>query len=451
MFTLLRILTLILPATLIFGQPTNLALEKYVHQGLANNYQFIQEQLRLESQQLKVVGAKGQYMPTITFEASYLLAAGGRTIDFPVGDLFNPIHGSLNELTGMPNFPDNLENQNIQLTPNNFHDTKVKLVQPIFNTAIYYNRKAQEALINVQQAKIDAYQAELAKEIKTTYYQYLQSLEALNIIDSTELLLQQIKRFNEALVRNQKATDEIIANVNYEIFKLAGQRAAVQQQSQTAGALFNVLLNRPLDSSIDIERPQDDPYQVVEELATLQQSAKNNRLELTQVEKGIQANQLLTELYENNKLPTVGLQVSAGFEGFGYTFDSNQAIATVGIGVQWTLFQGKQLRNQVQQSQVETAILQTEYQKLEQQLQLQVINSWYAYRASLAQWEAERAALESAKRNFDLTLRKYESDRALLVELLDAKTQYTNARIAVNTARYACLARQIELNWAAGL
>src|SRR5277367_5088059 len=48
--------------------------------------------------------ARARYLPTLDFSARYTRADGGRTIDFPVGDLLNPVYASLNQLTGSARF-----------------------------------------------------------------------------------------------------------------------------------------------------------------------------------------------------------------------------------------------------------------------------------------------------------------------------------------------------------
>ena len=52
------------------------------------------------------------------------LAAGGRAIDFPIGDLLNPVYSTLNALTQTNQFPQ-VENESITFLPHNFQETKI--------------------------------------------------------------------------------------------------------------------------------------------------------------------------------------------------------------------------------------------------------------------------------------------------------------------------------------
>src|ERR1700761_9629839 len=49
--------------------------------------------------------ARALYLPSLDLSGRYTRASGGRTIDFPVGDLLNPVYASLNQITGTSQFP----------------------------------------------------------------------------------------------------------------------------------------------------------------------------------------------------------------------------------------------------------------------------------------------------------------------------------------------------------
>ena len=62
--------------------------------------------------------ARARYLPVIDFAARYSVADGGRTIDFPVGDLLNPVYETLDEMLVAqgqpPQFP-RVRNESIAL------------------------------------------------------------------------------------------------------------------------------------------------------------------------------------------------------------------------------------------------------------------------------------------------------------------------------------------------
>ena len=145
-YNLLFLLLQILIYVLIFDtqriRAQSSILEKYIQHGLANNLALKQENFSIQKSLASLEEAKGLFMPQVSFIANYTTARGGRSIAFPVGDLLNPVYSTLNQLTGTSNFP-TIANVNEQFLPNNFHETKIRIIQPLFNSDIYYNYKAK--------------------------------------------------------------------------------------------------------------------------------------------------------------------------------------------------------------------------------------------------------------------------------------------------------------------
>jgi len=437
---LLFILACFIPQT---GKAQSSNLEKYIQQGLRQNLQLQKNNLAIEKQTYKIKEAEANRLPVVSFDPSYILAAGGRRLEFPVGDLFNPAYQALNDLAQTNSFPTDLANVDEQLTPNNFHDTRLYAAYPLYNKAIYYNLKAQEQLISVEQAKINAYKVELKKEIKVAYYNYFKTFEVLNILDVSEKLLNEVYRFNQKLVKYDKATKDVLAGVKFEIAQLNSNRANVLNQQAVAKAYFNTLLNRKFEAPI----AKDDPMKMVQlskKISQLRKQALNNRPELNQLTEAIKATNILTELKEKSLLPTVGVQASAGFQGNGFKLQE-QAVATIALGAKWTIYDGKKRKFQIEQSKIETEELEREFTMVRQQIELQVINAWHTLQAAEQKVVANQAAVESATTNFNLINKRYKNEKAILIELLDAQTKLANAQIQLSIAEYDVLIREAEL------
>lgn len=157
-----------------FAQPTSTEpslLDAYVTEGLKNNLQLLQENLSVDQRWTAIQEARGQFLPAVSFQADYTLS-GGRSIALPIGDLLNPVYNTLNQITGSSDFPTALENVNEQFLPNNFHDTKVRVIQPILNTDLYHNLNIRENELAAQEAQREAFRNQLVKDIKLSYFNY---------------------------------------------------------------------------------------------------------------------------------------------------------------------------------------------------------------------------------------------------------------------------------------
>jgi len=439
----LFILTCLFPNA---GKAQSSNLDKYIQQGLQQNLTIKKNELAVQKQTFKYKEAKANRLPVVSFDPSYILASGGRRLEFPIGDLLNPAYFALNELTQSNSFPTDLENVNEQLTQNNFHDTRVFASMPIYNPAIYYNLKAQEQLISVEQAKIDAYEVELRKKIKVAYYNYFKTFEVLTILDTSEKLLNEVYRFNQKLVKYDKATRDVLSGVKLEIAQLDNNRVNVENQQAVAKAYFNSLLNRKFDAPI----AKDSPMRAVKTsngISQLRKQAVAKRPELLQINEAIKATEIATQINEKSLLPTLGVQASAGFQGNGYKF-KDQSLATIALGAKWTIFDGKKRKYKIEQSKIETEELEREFDLVRQQIELQVINAWHTLQAAEQKVIANQAAVESATTNFRLINKRYKSEKAILIELLDAQTKLANAQIQLSIAEFDVLIREAELEGA---
>ena len=123
-------------------------LNQYVQEGCQNNQLIKQREFALEKSVYALKEAKTLFLPSINLLTDYFLGEGGRTVDFPAGDLLNPVYSSLNQLTNSNNFP-RLNNQSIQLNPSNFYDVKFRTTMPMLNLEIEYNKRIKKDQVAV--------------------------------------------------------------------------------------------------------------------------------------------------------------------------------------------------------------------------------------------------------------------------------------------------------------
>ena len=424
-----------------FGQNT---LEDYIRIGLENNQEFIRQQLQTQIAEQEWKEAKGKFMPDISLEASYMWADGGRTIDVPAGDLINPAYRGLNEILGEERYPTNISNTNEQFLPNDFHETKIRLIQPILNTSIYFNEKAKAARVSAEQAREQALKNTLIKEIKTAYFRYLSSVEQVDIFNETRTLLQDIVEVNERLVRNNKATKEAVYAAEAELRALESQLAAAVKQENTSRLFFNYLLNRDLETPIIVDSVATK-FSSDYSLDELKNEALNQRREIRQMEFGLEANNHALKLNRSYRIPEINFVGDLGYQGFEYTFDENQEFWLIRLGLTWPIFQGGQNKSKIQQSALKSQQLESRLAELRQQIQLEVSNAFYAYQEAIATLESREAQLKSATENFRIISSKYREGQALPVESREARTGYTTAQLAEIIARYNVLVKKAEL------
>jgi len=426
-------------------------LEEYIRIGLSENLMLKQQELDIQKSTEAIRQAKALFYPSVQFNASYTVAAGGRRIDFPIGDLLNPVYSTLNQLTQSNNFPA-LENQQINFLPNNFQETKFKFSYPIYNTDLRYNREIKELLLLSKTAQKTAYEQELRYTITQAYLQYLQAREAEKIWGNAMGVLQEVRRFNESLVKNNVATRDVVADADYQISKAEHEIFNLKTQQNTARAYFNFLINRDLQSDVTIDStilllqiPTYDREQMI-------QNALTGRREFAALAAGQQAAGTAVLLQEaNKKIPDFYLGGETGFQGFGYNFGKNQAYILAQVGLTYDIYQGGARNSKVQEAKLDAEKINTQMLETRQQIALQVTDRWNRFESAKNAHSTSKQAQKSAEESFRIINNKYRAGQSLLLELMDAQNRVTTARLQTLLAWLDVLQSQQALLQAGGM
>jgi outer membrane protein len=448
-YIILYILLLIIPGRI--NSQTDI-LTSYINKGLESNLALRQKQSGYEKSMAALKEARSWYYPDISINARYSRAEGGRVIEFPVGDMMNPVYSTLNMLIGSNQFPliDNMEFYFLRETE---HETKVSVIQPIIDPKIYYNNKINKHLSQAVQADADAYKRQLVAEIKTAYYNYLKVLQLEQLVNDTRTLLEENVRVNESLYRNDKVTIDNVYRSKAELSKLEQQAAEILKSKQVARSWFNFLLNKPHESEIAIaELPElSDSSFIPADLPTAQNKALNSREEITMLENYSLANDYLISLNQSQKLPTLYGAVDYGFQGTEYQFNSDYDYMLASVVLRWNLWHGFEKKAKLSQARIERDIRQDQLEESRNQIRLQVEQAYYKLKASQASIIAARQECNSARQAFGVINRKFKEGQASLIEFIDARTAMTNSENSLIISQYDYLIKFAEFERAACL
>ena len=165
--------------------------------------------------------ARALYLPSLDFSARYTRANGGRTIDFPVGDLLNPVYATLNQITGSSRFPA-VQNQEINFQRTREQDTSLSLTQPLYDPRVSSGRMAAQSQYEAAAAARIALATRIERDMREAYYRWLQARAQIEIFDATLELATENRRVNESLFRNGKITRDLV-------FRAEADQLEVQQ------------------------------------------------------------------------------------------------------------------------------------------------------------------------------------------------------------------------------
>jgi len=443
-FTLLLFLLLIQSSS---GQ--NEILENYIRQGLSSNLALKQEVFSLEKSMAALREARGTFMPSLSIEARYSRAGGGRIIYFPVGDLINPIHQTLNQLLvaqgANPVFQGNLPNERIPFLREREHETKLRITQPIFQPALLYNYKIKSNLKDIQQIKYTIFKRQLVADIKTAYFNYLKTIKIVELLKKTKVLLDENLRVSTSLFKNQKATEDVVFRAKAELSDYDQREAEAEKNRKIAAAYFNFLLNRPLDSEIVSTDESDERYLTSEDVPGLTDTALKNRGEFSLLRESIHAAGNTIKFHETSFLPGITGIVDYGFQGEEYSFTDKDDYWMASVIFYWNLFNGFQDISKRTQAVKEKNKLETQLDELKNQIKLQVSDACNSMIAAKKAIVASLQKLEAAKKTYDIVSRKYEQGMAPHIELIDARNTFTQSQTQLLIAQYDFHIKEAEI------
>jgi outer membrane protein TolC len=426
-------------------------LDEYVEEGLESNLALKQAGFSLEKSRAALREARGLFFPSVGINARYTRAGGGRYFEFPVGDMVNPIHDALNQLIGEPRFPKDVPNVNTPLLREEEHETKLQVVQPLFQPAIYYNYRINSHLVSAEEAGREAFKQDLVLEIKTAYYNYLKAVEFVKLAGRTEGLLRENLRVSRSLFENEKATKDVVYRAQAELSEIEQQIVEAEKGRNLARAYFNFLLNRPLDSAIEADAPDGLPPEPEPETPALFERALAKRYEPSQLKSGIEAARSGVKLAWSAYLPDVLFAFDYGFEGEVYRFTQEDDFWTGSLVLQWNLFSGLQRGARLGQARAEEKQLAARLEEVKQAVRLEVREARENLIVAGEAYEAATDRLESASKSFEIVSRKYKEGMVPQIEFLDGRLTMTRAEVSLITTTYDYHTRYAEYERATGL
>ena len=424
--TLLTIIGLLITSSLM----SQSILDRYIDEGIKNNISLKQASLTFEASLESLNEAKGGMLPKIDFSSRYTKAIGGRSFEFPVGDLMNPVYSSLNQIIGEEQFP-KIDNLRLNFNRTTDIDSKLTLTQPLFDKRISHQKNIAEDQAKISQVDVSIQKRLLISQIKKAYFNYLKSVKLVELFDSTSRLVEENLRVSEVLYQNDKVTLDVTLRAKTEIGKVNLQKAEAEKMQNNARAYFNFLLNRPLESDIQTEETVGDPTLP----SSLPQSAKN-REEFSKINFGLKANESERRLYESNNLPNIYAIANYGFQGTQYEFNNNSDYALASLVLSWNLFSGFQNKARKQQSIIQNQILQSKEEELNNSIQLETIQAFYDLKEKSQKYISTQKMVDEAKSTYNLINRKYQEGISSQLELIDARTNLTNTTIQNINSKY---------------
>src|SRR3989442_660010 len=295
----------LLACVLFAGAPAALEAQRpdplghLVTEALRTNLGLEVERLAGRRTPAEVREAGGLFFRSLALQSRYSRLGGVPNI----GDLINPAYATLTQLTGTSRFP-----TNINFTLPQRHESRLELVQPLFNVGVLANYSVARARADGQRMQLTAAARQLAADVQVAYLQEASARRAVEIYEATLLLVQENERVAERLLGAGSATPEAVFRARAERADVEQQLAEARERQLAASRALNRIVRRPLDAPVEVvpDSVFDRlPLEITADSAVARALAA--REELRQVEAGVHAAQAAGPAATAAVLPSVSL------------------------------------------------------------------------------------------------------------------------------------------------
>jgi outer membrane protein TolC len=294
-------------------------------------------------------------------------------------------------------------------------------------TIPFYGKRDLRANVAAKEAEslkesYEAVKSEVIRQVKRSFYDLFYVSTIIDITQREKELLKRFERIAMTKYATGGGSQQDILKIQVEISKLQDRLLTLSDHEQTAGAILNILVNRPADRPLG--KPQVPKLRRFflrqEELFTL---AKENRPELQAAEARIEESEVAYKLSKRNYFPdlTVGVNYIEVGDRPGYVEDEGKDAFTVTASINLPLWYGK-LSSQVKSAFKRTRARQSTYHNVLNRTLFEVKDNYFKIQTARETVELYKNVLiPQAEQSMKSAEAGYISGIVSFLDLLDAE------------------------------
>lgn len=327
--------------------------------------------------------------------------------------------------------------------------------QLVFSSDYIVGLKAAKELINLSKISVYRTKTELASSVSKAYYNVLVNKERIKLLEANIVRLK--KAFDDTKAFNQQGLVELIDVERLEV--QYNNLVTEKEKTERLIGLSENLLKFQMGYKIT------DPLILTDSLTvneTDQSTLGGGKLDLSN-RPDFQLLQAQQKLYGMDikrqrlgYIPTLSLygsyQYNAQRQKFDF-FDQNQKwykIALIGGTLNFSLFDGLQRHNRIQQAKMAMLKGENNIKNLELAAELESTMSQISYTNAYASLQTQKRNMELAQHVFDVTQKKYEQGVGSNLEVTTAQTSLKEAQTNYYNSVYDMLVAKIDYQKAIG-
>lgn len=299
-------------------------------------------------------------------------------------------------------------------------------------------------------------QVEVAENVKKAYYGVLVNKERMGLLDATLTRLDSTLREMKAMQARGFIEKIDLDRLQVQRNNLATEKEKIVRFQEISLSLLKFQMGYDMNQPIELrDRLQDVRFE-----ESLLESGAYNPLDRPEM-KLLQTQKAATKLEIRNiragYLPSIGLQLQrgalAGANNFDRVIDPNGswfAYGSVGLGVNWSVFDSFTKRYRVQQKQLELQKVENNIYDFGKAIHLQANQAQISLRSSYETMKNQEMTLQLSQEVLQVARKKYAAGVGSNLEVINAESEYRQALANYYNAVYDLLVAKVDLQKAKG-
>lgn len=422
------ILLSLMMITVSFSQTLKLTLQESIELGLQNSKDLKISQSKLKSSDAKVSEVNSMFLPQLKFTANYTRLSDN-VPPFQVTTPFSAMPIRISDPV--------LDNYNLRLS----------LQQPLFTGfRLSSSGKAAEYNLNAAQSEYSKEMNNAAMDIHNAFWNYYRTQEVRDLLAKSLKQIENHLNDTKNFLENGLVTQNDFLKLQVQYSNTRLQLIEAENSADVARAVFNKALGLSLDAPTEISADNLETRTAGYDIQELIKEAKTNRDEIeslafrykaaeeniTSARAGWFPNIYLTGNYYYSN-PNTRFQPLR--EEWNDTWD-------VGITLSWDIWDWGMTSSRTTQAEELSVQTAATLEKLNDNIEVEVYQSYLSLIKSKEKVEVSRLSLEQASENYRITSEKYNEQLATSTDLIDAEvaelqaaTNLTSSLIEYNLAK----------------
>ncbi|MEJ2678693.1 MAG: TolC family protein [Gemmatimonadota bacterium] len=341
--------------------------------------------------------------------------------------------------------------QSFELYPANNYNANVALRQTLYD---WGRRQAavNQALTLEEGAtdNVELVKARLAYQTIGAFYAIIYLRDNIAVQDEEIAALQRHLEITQEKVRSGTATDFEVLTTQVRIATARSQRVDLVDALKEQTIALRQLMGAPADEALNPagDFVADTSAVDADSLVAL---ALGQRPELVLARNAVAGAQAQTHLASLGNRPALNLAVTVGGKN-GYVPNLNQIKANyvAALAFEVPIFDGHLTRTRVSESEAAVQAAQARVASLERQVTTEVRQAAAAVQASMDKIRASQLQVQQAQAALALARTRYEAGVITNLDILDAETSLSGAKLMELRARYALVQSRYRLRQAVG-